>query len=256
MDWPPEWVDDVRFAAWIEKRCERTDATAPLPDARRDDLYLACACASGNEDAIRAFEERHFVEVDRAVARMRQADLPVDELRQRLRVKLYVGDGTRAPAFESYAGRGELGAWFRSIVARLILDHVGTRRELPTEDVLFDKLTAHADGVETAHLRQVYRAELRAAFAEATERLGTAEKNLLRYAFVDGLGVDALAAIYKVHRATAARRLEAAREALGDHLREVLTERLKVGETELGSIVRLVISSVDLTIARYLGRPT
>jgi RNA polymerase sigma-70 factor, ECF subfamily len=254
VGWPPGWVDEARFAAWIAERSEGADATT-LP-ARRDELYLACACASGNEDAIRAFEERHFVEVDRAVARMRQADLSADELRQRLRVKLYVGEGARPPAFASYAGRGDLGAWFRAIVARLILDHVGARRELPTEDALFDALTEEVEGVETAHLRQVYRAELRAAFAEATERLGTVEKNLLRYAFVDGLGVDALAAIYKVHRATAARRLEAARESLGTHLREVLTERLQVSETELGSIVRLVLSSVDLTIARYLGRPS
>ena len=252
MAWPPGWVDEERFAAWIAERSEGGDPAAL--GVRRDDLFLACACASGNEDAIRAFEERHFVEVDRAVARMRQADLSADELRQRLRVKLYVGEAARPPAFASYAGRGDLGAWFRAIVARLVLDHISGRRELPTEDALFDTLTADVEGGETAHLRQVYRAELRAAFAEATERLGTVEKNLLRYAFVDGLGVDELAAIYKVHRATAARRLEAARESLGTHLREVLTERLRVSETELGSIVRLVLSSVDLTLARYLGR--
>jgi RNA polymerase sigma-70 factor (ECF subfamily) len=253
MAWPPGWVEEERFATWIAEHSESSDE-ATRGD-RRDDLYLACACASGHEEAIRAFEERHFVEVDRAVARMRQADLSADELRQRLRVKLYVGNPERAPAFASYAGRGDLGAWFRAIVARLILDHVSARRELPTEDTLFDALTSEVEGVETAHLRQVYRAELRAAFVEATERLSTVEKNLLRYAFVDGLGVDALAAIYKVHRATAARRLEAARESLGIHVKEVLTERLRVSETELGSIVRLVLSSVDLTLARYLGRP-
>ena len=109
------------------------------------------------------------------------------------------------------------------------------------------------DGTETAHLREVYRAELRASFEEATERLTDHERNLLRYAFVDELGVDALAAVYKIHRATAARRLSAARDSLGKHLREVLTERLRVTDTELGSIVRLVLSSVDLTVGRYLG---
>ena len=86
MVWPAGWVDEERLNAWIAERSDGADPTTLA--ARRDDLYLACACAAGNEDAIRAFEGRHFVEVDRALARMRQVDISADEVRQRLREKL------------------------------------------------------------------------------------------------------------------------------------------------------------------------
>lgn len=249
MPWPRGWVDDERFGRWLTARDAGT-----LDGDRREDLYLACACADGTREAIAAFEERHFVEIDRAIARLRPGGLTADELRQRLRQKLFVGDGERPPAIAAYSGRGPLSAWFRAITTRVVLDHLGAARERPTPSDLFDALASADEGTETGHMRVVYRAELRAAFEEATARLEDRERNLLRYAFVDGLSVDGLAAVYKIHRATAARRLQSARESLGQHLRDVLTERLKVSDTELGSIVRLVMSSVDLSVARYLGR--
>ncbi len=247
MAWPPGWIDADAFTKWL---AERPEASPDLTD----DLYLACACVAGVPPAIAAFEERYFGEIERALGRMRPKDLAADELRQRMREKLFVGDGVRPPALRSFSGRGNLTAWFRATVARAVLDHLGAAKEVPAEDALFDALVSGEDGAETSHLRAVYRRELRESFGEAAERLTHGERNLLRYAFVDGLGVAELATIYKIHRATAGRRLDDARAAFGNHLRAVMTERLKVSETELLSIVRLVLSSVDLTIQRYLGK--
>lgn len=223
-----------------------------MSETFRADLELAAACSEGDVAAIGAFEERYFGEIDRALARLRSSGLSADELRQRLRQKLFVGDGERPPAIRGYSGRGPLGGWFRAVTTRVVLDHMA-EREKPTPDDLFDAIAAAGDGVETDHLKKTYEAELRAAFDEATQRLLTSERNLLRYAFVEGLGVDALAAVYKIHRATAARRLQSARESLGTHLREVLRERLAVNDSELGSIIHLVMSRVDLSVARVLG---
>jgi len=247
MEWPVEWIDPDVFATWLR---ERPDASPDL----RDDLFLACACVAKVVPAITAFEERYFGEIDRALSRMKPKDLAADELRQRMREKLFVGDGTRPPALRTYGGRGNLTSWFRATVARAVLDHLGAGREVPAEEALFDALVSNEEGTETSHLRAVYRRELREAFAEASERLTHGERNLLRYAFVDGLGVGELAAIYKVHRATAGRKLDDARAAFGGHLRTVMKERLAVSETELLSIVKLVLSSVDLTIQKYLGQ--
>lgn len=251
MEWPGDWVDPRSFEAWLAAP-GRADGHAP---ERRADLYLACACARGHADAITAFEATYFREIEPALVRARLTALTRDDLAQRLRLKLFVSDGARPPAIDGYSGTGSLAGWFRAIVTRAVLDLVGRDREKPVDETLFDALATAEDTAETSHLREVYRAELRASFAEACARLTNQERNLLRYAFVEGLGIDEVAAVYKIHRATAARRLATARESVGRHLRDVLTERLAVSETDLQSIVRLVLTSVDLSIARYLGAP-
>jgi RNA polymerase sigma-70 factor (ECF subfamily) len=58
-----------------------------------------------------------------------------------------------------------------------------------------------------------------------------------------------------VHRATAARRVERARELLCDGTRAELAARIGLKGAELDSVMRLVRSNVDLSIARVLGRP-
>ena len=78
-------------------------------------------------------------------------------------------------------------------------------------------------------------------------------RTILRYAFVDRLSVDALGSLYDVHRATAARWLRAAHEALGQRTRELLIERLGVTSEELASVLALIQSSLDVSLERLLG---
>jgi RNA polymerase sigma-70 factor (ECF subfamily) len=76
---------------------------------------------------------------------------------------------------------------------------------------------------------------------------------LLKYHYVDGFSIDKICAIYTVHRATAARWLGAAREALAVETHRLLGTRLGVSPSELRSIARLVESQLDLSIRRLLG---
>jgi RNA polymerase sigma-70 factor (ECF subfamily) len=71
---------------------------------------------------------------------------------------------------------------------------------------------------------------------------------LLRLSVIDGLGIDQLAAIFHVHRSTAARRLEAARDALVAVTRERMRATLAITDSELESILRMLHSLTDLTL--------
>jgi RNA polymerase sigma-70 factor, ECF subfamily len=74
----------------------------------------------------------------------------------------------------------------------------------------------------------------------------------LRQHALDGLSIDRLAALHKVHRATAARWVEAARTAALEHTRLALGRRLRVGPDELESVMRLVRSQLDITLPALL----
>jgi len=90
---------------------------------------------------------------------------------------------------------------------------------------------------------------MRAALAALPEQ----PRALLRYSVVDGWTVDRIGALYGIHRATAARRVAAAREELGALIRAELAARLAISVDEVDSIVRLVQSRVDVSLERLLG---
>ncbi len=78
------------------------------------------------------------------------------------------------------------------------------------------------------------------------------ERNVLRDHYAQGLGIDQIAAIHGIHRATAARRLATAREAILRETRQLLMQRLKVSRAELESVVRLIESQMHVTMERIL----
>jgi RNA polymerase sigma-70 factor (ECF subfamily) len=238
---PDVRVSAERFAAFI------AELEPELAEKNGTDLVLAFACAEGDTAAMAIVEQTYFAtEVD---APCRRAGIVApEEMRQRVRTKLFVGP---PPRIASYGGRSSLRAWLRAVIGRLVIDAARERpREVPTDD---DKFTGVA-GVEAdpdrRFAQESYQQALEAAFELAATRLSPREKNLLRYALADGLNIDQIGAIYGVHRVTAHRWVTAARVALTEQIRGVMMERFKMSASEYNSVVRLVMSRVDVTIAR------
>jgi RNA polymerase sigma-70 factor (ECF subfamily) len=121
--------------------------------------------------------------------------------------------------------------------------------------VALAELDVLAPGVpdpELAYLQRHYGAQFRKAFAEAVAALAPRERNLLRHAVIDGLGIDQIAAIYHVHRATAARQLKQVRSTLVANTRERMRLTLGIGETELDSIFRVLVAMTGITLREIL----
>ena len=224
-----------------------------LSKLRLDDLYLACACEKGDEAALRAFEALYFGEIDLGYARYPYLGRTVEDVRQAIREELFVATSERAPKIASYAGRGALRSWMRAVIANALVNIMDRQsREIPVEDDVFAILPSGDDDPEISHLKMTYREELKQAFSLAVEELSAREKNVLRYAFAEGMSVDEIGAIYRVSRSSAARWLADAKDVFAGHVRRILTERLELDASDLASILRLVLSQIDLTLARYL----
>jgi RNA polymerase sigma-70 factor (ECF subfamily) len=93
------------------------------------------------------------------------------------------------------------------------------------------------------------------AFRDAIAALRKEERTLLRYHYLDGLGIDPLSLVLGVHRVTAARRLNKARSSVVQGTRALLTERLRVGSRDLESILRLIESQLDISVRHALRTP-
>ena len=216
------------------------------------DLYLACACARGDAAALRLFDEVLFPQVEAALARVARS-ARADEVRQMLRHKLFVAEPGKRPKIAEYAGRGALRTWLRVAATRLALDlAAGAAREAPVENDALEFIVGGGADPELEYLKRRYAAEFRAAFADAFAALEARDRSVLRYAFGQGLSIDAIGTIYGVHRATAARWVTSAHEGLVKGLRKTMMARLAVDPSEYASILRLIESRIEVSFDRLL----
>jgi RNA polymerase sigma-70 factor, ECF subfamily len=257
--WPQVDVPDEVFVPYLASRLAGDEVggaelESRLASARIADLYLACACARGDTRALAAFEHGTLDVVDAALARMNMSAAIVDEVKQIVRRLLLVAD-SRPPRIVDYSGRGDLRGWVRVTAAREALRLVRQgKREVALEPELLEQAIAPDADAELEYVKTVYRGEFRAAFRDAMARLSDRERNLLAHQFVDGLTLDQLAALYRVHRATIARWLARARARLLRGTQAALRTRLRVHASELDSIMRLIESRLDVTLPGILRR--
>jgi RNA polymerase sigma-70 factor (ECF subfamily) len=249
--WTAVQVEPEAFAAFLGGRVPADE----LETARADDLWAACGCGAGDGKAIAEVESRYFPDVDVALGRMGLSADRVSEVKQGLRRLLFVGDpdaGT-APRITEYRGTGDLRAWLRVTAMRAALKLLRKdNREMPTDDALLEA-RAEQDDPELAYMKAAYRASFKTAFQEALDSLLPRERTLLKQQLVDGLGIDELGALYRVHRATAARWLQSAREKLLSRTRRTFMLNARLSSDECESIMRMVRSQLDMSLHRRLG---
>jgi RNA polymerase sigma-70 factor (ECF subfamily) len=261
--WPALGLDARDVVEFIARQVTSELADAALDGLRPADLYLACACSKNVPGAVAAFDRDYMREVDIALARMRIGAPRVADIKQLVRQRLFVGGGTSgAPTspgkISEYGGRGDLRRWVRSVAVRTCLNDLrkGKREVLVDDDQLIAQHTVSADDPEVEYMKRTYSVEFKAAFAESLGQLEPREQTLLRYHHVDGLNIDEIGAIYRVHRVTAFRWLEKAKEHLVGATLEILRGRLKLPASELDSVLRMIRSQIHLSLVRQLGGPS
>jgi RNA polymerase sigma-70 factor (ECF subfamily) len=260
--WPDLKVDAKDLIEFVARRLTPDLADAALDGLRPTDLYLACACAKGLPGAVAAFDRDYMREVDIALARMRIGPPRLNDVKQLVRQRLFVGGGTAgAPTspgkITEYGGRGDLRRWVRSVAVRTCLNELrkGKREILVDDDHLIAQHAISQDDPEVEYMKRTYSNEFKQAFGDALKTLGPREATLLRYHHVDGLNIDEIGAIYRVHRVTAFRWIEKAKEQLVKSTLEHLRTRLKLPSAELESVLRMIRSQIHLSLVRHLGGP-
>ena len=253
--WPGLAITDDEFLGYVAERLPGAgELVAELRGVRAADLYLACGCARGDSAAIAAFDRQYLAVVEGALARMNIAPTMRDEVRQLVRHKLFVSAPGDAARISDYAGRGDLRNWVRATAVRTCLNLLRKhKREVALDDDrMLAAFPAVEDDPELAHMKDLYSGEFKQAFGEALRGLEDRPKNLLYHYYVDELTIDQIGAIYRVHRVTAFRWINKAREQLVAQTHANLQARLDITPNEMNSILRLIRSELDMSIARYL----
>jgi RNA polymerase sigma-70 factor (ECF subfamily) len=240
--WPGIDVPAPQLAAHV--------ARLQLPETPHADLYLACAVASGDLAALAAFDSAILGSVGTFVSRIDASAQFADEVRQVLRDRLLVARADAPPRIADYAGRGPLGGWVRVSAVRIAID---LRREGHGEVGLSSAPTLATDlSPDLQLVRAKYQADYEDALRAALATLDAKERNLLRMTIVDGLTVDRIGVAYQVHKATAARWIQAVRQKLLDAVYDRLGQRLRLTPDELDHVTALIQSQLQVSLTGLL----
>ena len=249
--WPTVAVSEDTFLGHLAGALRQGAARSVeewLARGTASDLYLACACVSGDPAALAAFDTHHLAGLDATLARLSLPALAIDDVKQEVRRKLLVGHGERPPRIAHFTGAGSLRGWLRVVAVNAAremlrrLDHAFTTAEL------VDVVAPAAGDAETELLKAHYRVHFRAAFQAALNELLPRDRTLLRQRYLLGLGIGQIAAMYGVNRGTVTRRLERCTGSLLRTTRRALAKRLSVDRAEVDSILRLVHSRLEVSI--------
>lgn len=180
-----------------------------LRSIQADDLFLAIACAGGNERAWWEFDQNHRAYLERIARHLASSDINAQEVVDTVYVELYgtrVIDGERVSKFATFSGRGSLRGWLRTIVWHSLVDlHRTSPDEVSLDEMTENVGESHAQAsfaepemngeIEMIQrlTREQYRQTTLSAIETAFAELDDHEKLLLLYYHVENLKLREIA---------------------------------------------------------------
>lgn len=213
-------VTGERFKASVNKSLLRFAAALPAPATREetlefldllqaDDLFIALACADGNERAWWEFDHQYRGYLERLSRHLAKTEVDAQEVIDCVYVELYgtrFVDGERVSKFATYSGRGSLRGWLRTVIWHTLVDlHRASHDEVSLDEMTenLGEGAVHAnfadpapggDGVFVDQIaRDRYRIATFKSIEAAFSSLDEHEKLLLLYYHVEQLKLREIA---------------------------------------------------------------
>jgi RNA polymerase sigma-70 factor, ECF subfamily len=251
--WPASMCGLTAFATTLARavRGER-GVVAALQRVRADELFLAAACLHGDATALAAFDDAVLPSLDPALRRVGLGAPEIDEVRQRLRVAFLVGNPGDKPKLLEYLGRGSLRAWLSVCAVRMVVRERVRNRQDPEDDVKLATRLAALRTAEHEYTKKAAQDAFSSALRKAIAALDARERTMLAQHYLDAMSLDAMATVYRSHRASVARWLAKARVNLLVATRAILKEQCAVDDAECDSYIRQARSHFEETLGRAL----
>jgi RNA polymerase sigma-70 factor (ECF subfamily) len=241
--WPEVALEREEFERYVEER----RAAAGRTQQRGAELYLACACATGDRRALAEFERRYLCEVPAFLARSNATARFIDDVRQQLRERLFVEGKIR-----QYTGTGPLVSWLRVVTVRVASNM--RARDKPHRE-LDEAIQGETASPELGIMQRRYGEPFRTALRDVLAALCPEERSVLRLHYLEGLNIGSIAAVFHVSRATIGRRVLDLRHRILEDVKRLLRVRLNTTSTELESLLRVLRSDLAMSLSVVLREP-
>lgn len=256
--WPDVHLPEATFLAHVAERLSTADDSGrALGAIHAPDLYLACGCTHGDAQALLAFERQYMSEVSLYIGASPETAPFADEVKQDLRVRLLMGADGDPPRIAAYNGHGPLGGWLRMAAVRTAIDlrRARARRERREEEEPLLRLMSADPDPELRLIKRDSRLAFEAAFKSTLAALEPREANVLRLYFLHGMTPEAIGRLNKCTGRTVNRWIAKAREKILAETRAQIDARLSLSTSQLGGVMELIESQLDVSVRKFLGDP-
>ncbi len=213
------------------------NATEPVLEiARRlqlDDLYLATACAAGDDDAWRECGERHF-EFMKRFARRVLRPMEADDVADRVIAELW-----QRERLATFRGRSSLRTWLATLVTNAAINALGARPRSVALDSPEFRQWCTREAARPSPEADAAALALAGRFSGILSGMQGEDKLLLLLYYEQGQTLDEIAAVQGGSKAGLSRKLRQLRETIK---REIESR----ARTRLGAPVEALRSGVDL----------
>jgi RNA polymerase sigma-70 factor (ECF subfamily) len=260
---PDVKLADEAFVAFVAARLPDAEppeaALARLAPHVRD-LLLAAATLAGDPRAVRRFDEEELAKIPGYLRSMGGDATFAADVAQIVRERLLLGapraeDDAPRPRLAEYEGRGPLGGLVRVMAIRAALDLRRRPGPTPIADAASDdaaiELASPSADPETEYLKRHHTQAFREAFTRALAALDAEDRMLLRLHHLDGLSIDELGTLHKMHRSTVARRLARGRQRVLEATHAELARALGLRPEDLASFMDAVRSRFHLSLGQF-----
>src|SRR5438046_8237508 len=138
------------------------------------------------------------------------------------------------PRIASYNGTAPLGGYLRVCAMRVALDVLadGGPPLVPLGDEILARELAEQGDHSRLALKRRYLPAFQTALENSLAALPERDRAIMRFHFVDGMNIEALGTVYRVHRATAARWLVDIRKRVFESVRRQLSLDLRTTSSQ------------------------
>lgn len=240
--WPEAVVDELVFARRLG---ELADGVGALENIESSDVYLATGCLANDSSSI-----GYLAGLVAAGAAKWAGGTKVetDDLGQRVLTRLLLAEGDAPPKLTHYEGRAPLVAYLKSVTRNLAvsLARMATRREPAPPPSSF---LSPAGNPEQDAMRLQFREAFSGAIDQAFASLDDRHRAVIAMHYADGIELDAIAKVYRVHRVTVSRWLADARAHVFTVTRQNLRVALGLSDSEFGSALRVIQSQLEVSLS-------
>jgi RNA polymerase sigma-70 factor, ECF subfamily len=252
--WPQVEVSADQLAAYLGERCDaRLTPVAALAALQVTDLFLACACAAGSPAAIAALDAHYLSQLAPAIVKVNASPAFVDEVTQRIRVSLLMGnqdgDAEREPRIGLYRGKATLGRWLVVVATRAAINHGKSEARTMALDEVLEVASFESPELELLRHRHLkdFSQLMKAALRQTIAGLTAEERNLLRWHLAENLSLRKIAVLRGTNVSAISREYARVRAFIKDRLVERLLEATGLSRDELHSLMTVLVSRLSLT---------
>jgi RNA polymerase sigma-70 factor, ECF subfamily len=248
-------LDETSFARHLAACGAPVAEPDAAPALHAEDLYVCAAALGGDAAAAATLRRLHRPVVARYLRNVDGSPAFVDEVEQRLWSAALLATPEGPPKLTSYAGRGPLAGWVGVSAQRIALSLM---RHEQAEQRAAEGQQREADRVaadpELGFLKQHLRGRFREAVTRALAVLDDHQRLIYRMYVVDGVPMERIGKMYAVNASTISRRMSAARASVVAEAQRLLREEMGVAPEDYESMARLLVSQLDLSVSRVLGK--